>query len=113
MNMDFSQDCNGGEVSGTGSPMDYAVTLPKATTQSMPSMTATAQAQGLQIGSSPQPGLMPSDLLKPLPSIVHTDPAVLEPDCDPISKWVEENTLLAALGLAAIGMFLLNKRGGE
>lgn len=98
----------GGSVAGTGRPCDYQVPMPKPTTMAMPDMVRTAVAQGAQAaGSSPQPGLIPMDFLKPLPSIVNTAPEQFASPCDPISTWVGENPILAAGVL--LGLWLVVK----
>jgi len=104
MNYDFNSIDNDA-IAGSGTPRDYAVEMPKATTLCMPSMVLTAEA----LGYSPQPGLIPQDFLKPMPSIVTTNPTVLESDCNPISKWAGANPLLAAAVLIGIGMLATRK----
>ena len=102
MNLDFVRGSDDSPVAGTGTPYDYTVAMPRPTTMEMPSITLTAATAA---AGAPQPGLMPVDFLKPMPSIVSTTPEQMDADCTPFAQWINHNPLLAA-GLL-LGLYLL------
>ncbi len=102
MQLDFTSIDNQA-ISGTGTPQDYIVGMPKATTMVMPDMVLTSVQQAQAYNGGAQPGLIPADFLKPIPSIVNTAPEVMAA-CNPMSDWVNNNPLLAAGLLLALGM---------
>lgn len=87
--------------------------MPESTTMMLPTITGTAQAQGATTGSSGGivQNLSPVDLLKPMPSIVNTDPTVVPGvACDSISQWVNQNPLFALGALGLLAWFVYSKK---
>lgn len=102
----------GGNMQSVSSPMADAG-VPQFTTQQLPSMTETAQAV---TGNQPvtPPALTPQSLVERLPSIIQPAPAIMPtPSCDPLTAWVSQNQLLAALGLGVIAWALFFAGGKE
>lgn len=94
------------ELSYISTPAD---SMPVSTTSSMPSMTATSQL----LTASPQPGLTPSSLLNPMPSITNSTPVVVGPSCSGINQWVNDNPLLAAGILAGLAFLMFGGKKGH
>ena len=94
------------ELSYISTPAD---SMPVSTTATMPSMTATSQL----LTASPQPGLTPSSLLNPMPSITNSTPQVVGPTCSPINQWINDNPLLAVGLLAGLFFMLGGKEHGK
>lgn len=82
--------------------------MPVSTTAVMPSMTYTAQV----FGTAPQPGLTPSSLLNPMPSITNSTPLVVGPACTGVNQWINDNPLLAAGILAGLAFLFLGHHRG-
>ena len=110
------------ELSHISTPAD---TMPVSTTAVMPSMAATVAAKQARdharawaygrlhgIGdTSTQPGLTPSSLLNPMPSITNSTPAVVGPACTGINQWINDNPLFAVGILAGIAFLMLGGKG--
>ena len=77
--------------------------VPQFTTQSLPSMIDTATVANGGVPVTPT-ALTPQSLVERLPSIIQPAPAVVNPNpsCDPLTEWVSNNQLLAALGLGVL-----------
>lgn len=84
--------------------------IPRNVTMVMPQLVKQVQ----EVAPNPQPQLTPADLLKPLPSIVNTEPVQL-PTCSGISEWVDQNPMMAVgvLGVLAYFVFGMGKGGGK
>lgn len=89
-------------------PVMIDSSMPQGTPLSMPSLVNTATSY-LPPNNG---GLQPSDLLHPLPSIVNTQPVVMQSPCaNTFSQWVSDNPMLALLGLGALAYFTLGRGG--
>lgn len=78
--------------------------MPAATHKQMPSMALSASSLS-GIGDT-SAGIAPQDLVQRLPSIVNPTPDVVG-GCDSFSQWVNDNPMIAGLGLAAAAYFLV------
>lgn len=94
------------EMSYIASPSDA---MPSPTTAVMPSITYSAQ----MLGTSPQPGLTPSSLLNPMPSITNSTPAVVGPACTGVNQWINDNPLFALGILAGLAFIMLGGKKGH
>jgi len=92
------------ELSHISTPAD---SMPVSTTAVMPSITTTARA----LGDVPQPGLTPSSLLNPMPSITNSTPQVVGPACTGINQWINDNPLFAVGILAGLAFLMLGGKG--
>lgn len=106
-----------GSVIGVGpgqiqNPLAGPVVMPAATAVQRPNVSATVRVGTLwdwfNAPSTPMPpSLTPMGLLRPMPSIVQSQPVdVSIPVCDPVSQWVSENPLFAGLALVGAAMWL-------
>lgn len=90
-------------------PEPTKMPLPQATTAVMPSMSTTANATQ----ANQQSQLQPTDLLKPMPSIVQSAPVVMDAEAAGLGggfcQWVNDNPLLAG-GLLVGAYFLIAHR---
>ena len=108
------------ELSYISTPAD---SMPRSTTAVMPSMAATvaakeaverarAHAYGLRgLGDTIQPGLTPSSVLNPMPSITNSTPQVVGPACTGVNQWINDNPLFAVGILAGLAFLLLGGKG--
>jgi hypothetical protein len=98
-------------MQSVSSPMADAG-VPQFTTQTLPSMTDSAQAA---TGNQPvtPPALTPQYLVEKLPSIIQPAPVDVTPPppCDPLTQWVSSNQLLAALGLGVLAWAVFFAKG--
>ncbi len=89
-------------------PQITAPLLPQATIQNLPSIVGQANASGPPVANNQI--FSPSSLLNPLPQIVAGPKASPQPQCNPITQWVNDNPMFAA-GVLALGlMFALKKK---
>jgi hypothetical protein len=88
--------------------------VPVFTTRTLPSIIDTVQAS---TGGAPvtPTAMTPQSLVERLPSIIQPAPVnVAAPACDPLTQWVSDNQLLAALGLGLLAwMVLFSGHGHE
>jgi len=85
-------------------PVSIDPNMPQITTMSMPSVVGTATT----VLPPSNGGLQPSDLLHQMPSIVNTAPVEIPPPCaNSFSQWVNDNPMLALIGLGALAYFTL------
>ncbi len=108
------------ELSHIPTPAD---TMPVSTTAVMPSMAATvaaarardhARAWAYGLGDvATQPGLTPSSLLNPMPSITNSTPQVVGPACTGVNQWINDNPLFAVGILAGLAFLMLGGGKGE
>lgn len=66
--------------------------MPKATTQALPTMTPSAREAAILPA---QGALNPVSLVRPLPSIVTQAPIDMAPSCSTFAQWVTENKGIA------------------
>jgi hypothetical protein len=99
-------------MQAVSSPMADAG-VPQFTTGSLPSMVDTAITVNGNQPVTPR-ALTPQSLVERLPSIIQPAPAVVTPDaCDPFTQWVNDNQLLAALGLGVLAWAVFFASKGE
>lgn len=84
-------------------------TLPQPTSMTMPGMVMTAQLTSPDTMGNAT-GMIPSDLLKPLPSIVDNQPVQVA-QCNSFAQWVDQNPLLAGGILLGLAFFTFSKKG--
>lgn len=77
--------------------------MPKATTAVMPTITMTEREQAVNAANPPA---QPFDFVRPLPSIVSTDPVEVTPSCSTFADWVDQNKGLAIGGLVLAGFLI-------
>jgi hypothetical protein len=86
--------------------LQHLTQVPQNVTMTMPTITGTANVTI----PAPQPGLQPSDLLRPLPSIVSTAPVNVSAPCSAVSDWVGRNPLLGVGILAGLAWLVFGKK---
>ena len=89
-------------MQSVSSPMADAG-VPQFTTQALPSMIDSAAVANGGVPVTPT-ALTPQSLVERLPSIIQPAPTTVNPNppCDPLTEWVSNNQLLAALGLGVL-----------
>ncbi len=113
----FPDGQGGVSVVGVGpgqiqNPLAGPVVMPMATAATRPSVADTVAVgtvwDWFNGPATPMPPrLTPMGLLRPMPSIVQSQPVdVSVPVCDPVSQWVGDNPMLAILALAGVAVWL-------
>lgn len=83
--------------------------LPSPTTLSMPGMVPTARFTS-EVAMGNGLGLVPADLVMPLPSITDTAPVQVA-QCNSFSGWIDENPIMAGGLLLGLAWFTFRKKG--